>query len=636
MVCLTITFLAVISMASAHNWIEGSRGRSQLIVANQFCSPVPPQVNRQRVHMQVAQEQNFVVEWAAAHGDSTYFIIIHDDARENVSLLTHSLMDDWLAGCPDGGLANNTNLGRKYHRFRPNKNLTANFPVNDASPTISKYWEVFHPDPIFSGSVWDAFSMNGGRPQSFFFPSPPNLNCSYGKDAGHLVGYDCFAPGPQTMLAKYLDSELYKDRRCSYTNPTNPWIHTIHRYTHHDVADGYATALMQIPVTPKGPGRYQLHYKWSSYCDTMDVDVKPQGQTVANPYGVVDTSIDNVKYDIAHHCLFPNPRRVGQCLEVVRSVQQCEAICSSNVECRGFQVLPLQLDNSQGESFGLFPEKSYIPWTNNTIDPYLSFCFPDQFVAAGKSGSMICYPIITFQDDFNSARPLWSFTADTNHQAFYGTCYLKPSLRKFGDTLGVQDDQVKEYRFLSTCVPCDNIGQDLTNPRWGPQQKFCTDCDKFPAVTPRKLPVPPTWTRVAQGTFNESAHWLSPAGSPFAFEDECKILAQRDPSCSKYVMYSDYRTKRNAGQIPGVQTTDVKIDNTNIVLVTERFGNYRYVPSTAYNNYFRTCACLDKAVVSNFTAGQQPIIDPTMSALACHGLDPSACVFRNFSIFKLS
>lgn len=622
-------FFVAAPLASAHNWMEGTRGRASNLGANQFCSPAFPQVTRQKVHMQVALDQDFIVEWASAHGDSTYWIIIHDDARANVSKLTRSLMDNWLNNCPGGGLANTTATGMKYHRFRPNKDLKSQSPVNGASASAVTYADSFYPDPIWNGSVWDSFSLGGnganGRPTTFYYSSPGMVTCNKANDAEHIYPFNC-SLYPKTMLAQYRESHLTSDRRCTYTNASNPWIHTIHRYGHKDVSDGYATALMRVPSSAgKGPGRYQLHYKWSSYCDTIDIDVKAKGMTVTEPYGKLINATD-IKYDIAHHCWFEKPARVGQCVEVVTTPQQCEALCNTDGNCKGFQLLPLQLDNSQGESFGLFPESSFIPWNTNLSNTN-SFCHKAQFAKAPKAGSMACFTITAFQNDFNSARPLWSFTDDTNHQGFYGTCYIKPTLRDFGTITQVAADTHTETRFLSKCIPCDNIGQDLTNPRWGPQQNYCTDCSKT-NTPPRQLPPVPTWTVVAPGTFNETTYWLSPAGSPYAFEDECKILAARDPRCSKYVMYSDYRAKRFSGDVATIRPTDNAVGSFRLVNTT---GSWHY----SYNldnvsPYFRTCGCLDVAL-----GNTQPIIDSSMSAQACTNITQAMCVFRNFTIYKL-
>jgi hypothetical protein len=609
--------LAAVPMASAHNWMEGTRGRASNLGANQFCSPTFPQVNRNSVQLQVGAGQDFVVEWAAAHGDYTYWIVIHDDARTNVSKLTRAFMDAWLLGCPYNGAANSTTNGMKYHRFRPNQDLSSTSYVNGQSSTTPPpptYAQVFKPNPIYNGSVWDAHSLNNTRPLTFFgFPS----SLAY-----TTTGLDIIVPFnkslyPTTMLAEYNESYLVNDRRCSYTNPMHPWIETIHRYQHHDVALAFATATLSIPAN-KGPGRYQVHYKWSSYCDAIDVDVK--SSAVVAPYGT-PAAPTSVTYDIAHHCWFEKPRRMGQCFEVVTTPQQCQAICSADSSCRGFQMLPLQMDTSGGQNFGLFPESSFIPWASN-----VAFCDKSQFGNVPKAGSMVCFPIYVFQDDFNSARPLWSFTEDPDHQGFYGTCYIKPRAVTFLPIAQLLEDPQDDFRFQSKCIPCDNIGQDLKNPRWGPQKNYCTDCVKYPVAT-RQRPTIPSWTTVAVGTFNQAAHWLSPGGTPIAFQDECKMLALRDPTCSKYVMYSDARAQRFGGKIQGTLPTNTNV-NTSFRLINTTVS-WHYNSSTSYISYYRTCACLDSTVVG------APTVDANQNAMACAGVSAAQCIFRNFTIYQL-
>jgi len=616
---------AALPLANAHNWMEGTRGRASNLGANQFCSPTFPQLNRNEIHLQVAKDQNFVVEWAAAHGDYTYWIVIHDDARGNVSKITRALMDNWLANCPTGGFANTTATGMKYHRFAPNRNLSSQSLVNGATPTAANYSGVFFPDPIYNGTIYDQFSLKGGvsgRPDTFYQRLNFNANS---------VGPDFISPFnaslyPNTMLAQYRPQYLANDRRCSYTNASNPWIETIHRYQHHDVSSSFATALISIPAR-KGPGRYQLHYKWSSYCDTIDVDVQPN--TVAAPYG--SKTNESVEYNIGHHCWFPKPRNVGQCIEVVNGPSQCQALCSADPGCKGFQMLPLQLDASQGNDFGAFPgpSTSFVPWSVN-VNVNTTGCKLSQFANAPKKGAMVCYPIYQFQDDYGSARPLWSFTEDVDHQGFYGTCYIKPRRLAWLDFTPIDNDPPKDFRFLSKCVPCDNIGQNLTNPRWGPQQNYCTDCSKNPAA-PRSLPAVPKWTFVATGTFTQPAHWLSPAGSPIAFADECALLALRDPTCSKYVMFSDARAQRFGGLIPLLPPTQTNVNGTAAFkLINTSGSHWSYNDLSLTYAYYRTCACLDNA-----TATSPPAIDPNSTAMACDKVLPKDCVFKNFSVYSL-
>jgi hypothetical protein len=423
------------------------------------------------------------------------------------------------------------------------------------------------------------------------------------------------------MLAQYKPDKMLKDRRCTYTNASFPWIETIHKYEHHDVVNAFATATLSIQAR-KGPGRYQGHYKWSSYCDVIDVDVRAAGPVLA-PYGTPINS-SAIVYDTAHHCWFEKPRRMGQCYEVVTDTAQCAAMCNSDPTCRAYQMLPLQLDTSAGNSYGLFPDKSFVPWGKN-----IAFCDKSQFTNASKQGGMVCFPIYSFQDDFNSARPLWSFTDDPDHQGFYGTCYIKPPSRSFLNFTKLPDDDLTQFRFQSKCIPCDNIGQSLTTPRWGPQQNYCTDCAQQ-APNPRPVPVVPTWTFYANGTFQQEVIWLSPGGSPFAFKDECIMLAVRDPQCSKYVMYSDLRAQRLSGRIQGLPPTDSRQNVNSSYRFINTTNSSHYSPFTLYFPYYRSCACLKKP-----NGASAPSFDATGVARACDFVKPTECLQKGFLIYQL-
>jgi hypothetical protein len=356
----------------------------------------------------------------------------------------------------------------------------------------------------------------------------------------------------------------------------------------------------------------------------MDVDVK-SGATVAEPYGTKIPPID-LDFDVAHHCWFEKPRTIGQCFEVVTTPEQCEAICSAHSSCKAFQMLPLQLDNSQGDNFGKFPEQSFIPWGLKGV------CDKSQFSnKAAKTGSMICYPIYEFQNDFNSARPLWSFTDDPEHQGFYGTCYIKPRAVSFINPGQLPVDPLDDFRFKSKCMPCDNIGQNLTNPRWGPAQDFCTDCKAYPAP-PRLQTVVPAWKVFAVGTFNQPAHWLSPAGTPVALADECAVLASRDNTCSKYVMYSDARAQRYTGK-SAVLVTNANVNGTNAYKLLNTSVSWHYTAFSVAFSYYRTCACLNLPAAVD---APPPTVDVNASSMACDGVKPTECILRNFTIYELS
>lgn len=629
---------SALPFAQAHNWLEGTRGRASNLGANQFCSPNFPQVNRNTIHMQVGAGQNFVVEWASAHGDFTYYVLIHDDARANASKLTRTFMDSYLNACPstyfNGGWANNSAqpLRMKYHRFRPDFLLNNTKLVQEQVPTAPLYNNTFEPNFITSGAVWDAFSPSGGRSTSFY-RSTGSLGLNAQVNAGGCAPGMCnpnftIGSAPSGSLAQYKPAFMATDRSCTYTNASNPWVIAIYRFSHQEVSATIATALLQFPSTVPA-GRYQVHYKWASYCDVMDVDVKASPTVVAAPYGT-PINATNVTYDIAHHCLFEKPRNVGDCYEVVTNPQQCQAICSANTNCKAFQLLPLQMDNTKGTSLGMFPEQSYVPWTNQgRYHVNNSFCDKSRFVNAHPD-SYVCYPILNFQDDFNSARPLWTLYDDADHQGFYGTCYIKARSVTFLPFTPVAEDSLDTFRFGAKCIPCDNIGQDLTNPRWGPQLDYCTDCKKATGVVPRKVASAPTWTKRATGSFTDPVKWLNPAGSPFAMADECALIASRDASCSKFVMYSDLRALTFSGKTATL-VLNANLNNTASFRLLNQTSGWHYTPYALTSSYYRSCGCIQ----GNVTA--LPAVDSNSTANACNGVSTlTQCTVKGFEIYELA
>lgn len=298
-------------------------------------------------------------------------------------------------------------------------------------------------------------------------------------------------------------------------------------------------------------------------------------------------------------------------------------------------MFPL-LDNTAGNSYGLFPEQSILPWNDAPgYNVNSSFLIKSQFVNAAK-GSQICYPVFAYQNDFNSARPLWSFYQDPDNQGFYGTCYIKARPVTFLPYPSVPVDPMNQYRFSSKCIPCDNIGQDLTNPRWGPQLNYCTDCEKYPAPA-RQAPTIPAWTWKANGTFVDPIKWLSPAGTPLAMADECALLASRDSTCSKFVMFSNSRYLYYSGQNVTMQTS-ITVTNGSmtyrLVNNTLTYNAVRYTPYALTTSYFRTCGCL---LASANVNASLPTIDVNGTANACDGITVlTQCVQRGFQVYQLA
>jgi hypothetical protein len=642
-----------VSPVQGHNWLEGTRGRAAFLGASQFCSPTYPQLDPNKIHVQVAKNQPFAVEWAAAHTDYTYIIVIPEAARANVSMLTRAFMDAYLKNCSISNFANitapsgNPSYPRsKFHRFNRNFNLSSMQPVNDATALLPNYQVMFDPTPIISGPIWNAF---GNRSNSFFLPGDSPLRVATSQQGMYqdmfiLPWNNSLNPeATNSILAQYRPQYMLNDQRCDQPNPMHPWIEHIARFQHHDASRTFATALMHIPGRA-GSGRYQVHYKWSSYCDVLDVDVPAAPTPVANPYGTIING-GTPDFVQGHHCWFENPFKIGQAVEVVTDTEQCAALCRYDGSCKGYQLIPLQLNPTvSGDIYGQFSKDgSFIPWMDNMDATATNMSRANRTQFLNKNipavGAMICYTLIQFQNDFNSARPLWSFTEDMDHQGFYGTCYIKdpPPPQKpmqFQTFPTIQLPVDKKYRFLSMCIDCSNVAMNKTTPRWD-RTEYCVDCDAKPK--PGKVQNIPAWTAVGSGTFTEPAHWLSPGGSPYALEDECKLLALRDPQCSKFVMYSDLRAQMLLNLTAPLSRHQVLVNGTTIQYLQSNNGYY-------YNNrsislpYFRTCACLDKTT-NNTKAGFTPDLDPTSFVMACGAggdlVVNASCTRRGFNVFKL-
>lgn len=197
----------------------------------------------------------------------------------------------------------------------------------------------------------------------------------------------------------------------------------------------------------------------------------------------------------------------------------------------------------------------------------------------------------------------------------------------------VAPDKVDNFRFGSKCVPCNNVGQDLTNPRWGPQLNYCTDCTK--TTTPPRQIVIPAWTLKANGTFSGTTiKWLNPAGTPFSMADECALLASRDATCSKFVMFSATRSLAYSGASADPTSNAVYLNGTSTYKL---FG---LVPNPDYNRYFtdysftssyyRSCACFQG------TTTTLPAVDSTGVANACEGVAAAQCKLKGFQVFQLA
>lgn len=555
--------------AAAHNWAEGTRGRSPF--ANNIW-PTFPNLDPNRVFMQVNPGQNFVVEWAPAHGDFTYFVALAAINESEIVNHNRTTLDDYLLNCPtNASQAGHSAKWQKYHFTGANIDITdttGHALLNQPPANSDTFLRIVPPDD----------------------PAWWNRSCLFPHTICNQTGVG-FLPNPGKCMncrdvaqVQFLPAMIYQDARCSYYNPKYPWMLHVVRFQHNNYGQDVDAAQMYFPAGISA-GRYQLHYLWSSYRDTIDVDVTTAG-TVTNPYGAAS---NNTPYAIADHCMYEDATGwTGNCVQIVTTPEQCLQGCA-NTYCFGVQVIPLN-------GVPPFPANSQIPWMQNP-----GHCNRSWFTNA-PANAFICYEINSYRDSANGALTPWTFFNDPDDIGFYGTCYIKESPRTFDFPLNpaiIANPADNPYQYGWACISCGDRGLQgsLQNAvDWHPTRN-CVDCDTYFVTQWRTLGVTvPSWTLFGAGFFgvankncSSCIKWLSPMGSPYAMQDECAYLAANDPQCTSYVAYSDTQTQHC-------------------------IGNYGFLYSDMTNMYWKTCACWKQNCCTNATnPTAPPILDPSAS-----------------------
>lgn len=414
----------------SHNWLEGSRGRA---FGASTINPSFPALAPNAIHVQVGIGQPFIVAWAPAHTGPVYLVVFHADDEANNKKHSRQNLDKYLAGGDNATrtLVKTDKLHMKLRRTDKNFNMATS--TQEVETTKAPIQSIFK-----MGAVSDTatLALHGERPLTF-----PN---GFGR-AG-------------TSLYEYIPDCLKDDAYASYVNPEFPWIEAVHKY--HTCGQGAYedTIMMRIPAR-KGPGRYQVHYMWQGFFDTLDADV--QAQPVTNPYG---TPVADATFSPVYHCVFEEPRRVSSCLEVVEDATQCAKICSAASSCIGYQLIPLK-------GRGLFPEYDMIPWN---LDKQ---CNKTLFDLTNPS-TFVCYAITQARPELNFAQAPFTIFDDPDSAGFYGTCFVKlgsvtwdkPLAKTYAD---VPPDTIE---FHSKCVTCGALLKiDWDKPDWM-VSKDCAPC----------------------------------------------------------------------------------------------------------------------------------------------------------------
>lgn len=497
----------LLSMAEAHNWIEGTRGRARDLQASTVLPALPP-VHPLKVDVQIYLGQKFQIEWATAHGGKTYFVVMHQSDEPSLSLNTEDALEDYIANAPSGsvhdGAANATDsLWQKFGRNIGNS--TTDVGTGKVYRAL-----ISSGDPLFLGdrpTVW---------PKQFL------------ASQGYQYAYNA--------------SNIATDRRVSYVSAKYPWIEAVHVYS--NIASEVDMIQLTVPAR-KGAGRYIIHYIWSSYRDIYDIDVHTPptpGSLVANPYGVFASSA-NVVYMQFDHCIFEGVQYLDQCWEAPTDAELARIKCTSDPSCKAYALVPI---------------KTLPPWDNYTQLPFYTSadginpgCNRTELLGKAPPDGMASYTITYFREFDNGAAPPWTIITDPDNIGFYSTCYAKLSPLQYDlaiTSLGPTPQVAIPYRFGNKCIPCEDRGMNLTNgPRWRVAD-YCVDCDKEPANTKRNTnKIPAIATRTPDVAFNTDTNcqneakpgpctqikWITLGGSAWMYERECYAKVATTAGCSK-------------------------------------------------------------------------------------------------------
>lgn len=449
---LLVLSVALIPSVSSHNWLEGTRGRA---FGASPVFPQYPQLDPNVVHVQVAQNDYFNLAWAPAHFGQNYVVVYHDDNASQSVLHKDGALEEYLRDGP----ANQKTLpqtDKMYMRYRRVFDRNYNITVRGARMTegmvpFSSLIDGMETDPA-------VYARFGPRPDFLFPTNYPKFNeTNYG-------------------LLRYTSKVNQNDTYAEYYNPKYPWIEAVWKYYNVGDGDSEDAIAMTIPAR-NGPGRYQVQWLWRGFYDNIDVDVQPTGTIVPSKYGRPGA---DAMYAKVHHCVYENPKEVGNCIQVVHNTSQCADYCDNVPKCIGYQLLPLQNPSN------FFPLDGPLPTS-------LAACNNDNFqrdaVLGQDPSAMVCYAILQPRFDTTFTSPPFTLYNDPNNIGFYGTCYHKTTSRVFdlplmGGKLPVPTP--KENRFLNKCVPCKYLTEmDFETPRWQLNDtcQFCGVVKSTPKIT---------------------------------------------------------------------------------------------------------------------------------------------------------
>lgn len=451
----------------------------------------------------------------------------------------------------------------RHHIAPPNLNISSDFknPAFATPRPVEVFQEIVgkgHPD------YW------GPRPRA---PAFVRDVCERMPTPEFAMYYRTTATGVNTSncdaaQVKYLETLTANDAALCYNNPKYPWLLCAHKYGHNDYTPDQDAVIVKFPASTR-PGRYLIHWIWQGYYDVMDVHVVDSSADVVAPYGRGRPG--PAPFTPVDHCIFEDARgTVGDCIEIVTTARQCQAMCANLGACRAYAILPIR-------GPAPYTTSTQIPWGTAGCNATLWKNVP--------ANTYLCYLVSSFRLDQNGVLTPYTIIHDPDDIGFYGTCYLREPAKDFDLPIppGLAPDPSDiPFAFGDTCIECSDRyakASDANFVDWRFRQS-CLDCDLY-LDPPRTRTVPsPVSTLVGAGFFNRTAHtcgapgqclkWLSPLGSPYAFEDECKVLADRDPECSAFYAFSPSQATAASSR---------------------SMGSAGWVDSDFTQNRFRSCAC---------------------------------------------
>jgi hypothetical protein len=254
----------------------------------------------------------------------------------------------------------------------------------------------------------------------------------------------------------------------------------------------------------KGAGNYIYHFMWGGYRDCVDVNVRTT--TVANRYGIYNTSAANtwVRLDHCEFYFVLNPVTTCTKIGTTRSVQTCLTACqSAGNGCKGVQVA------RYSNPSGTLPYTPGVPllWFNitqldETTAPYTTTgrCGDPSIHGRAKAGcdivsprcnatklaaaadDYICFGLTPYRDQNLQASEDYILTSDSADPRFYSSCWLKVPNGGFLNVPAYEQPLTK-WDVGDKCVDCtyrDSARTAGTNiaADWATQlSSQCINCD---------------------------------------------------------------------------------------------------------------------------------------------------------------